>query len=94
MNYFVCTYAYGPAEEQAKFRPDHRAYLGTLVKQGKIAASGPFVTEENPGALIIFSVESEQDVHELVAADPMKIGGAVLNYSVQQWNPVLGTVGA
>lgn len=93
MNFFACLYEYGPAEEQAKFRPDHRNYLGTLLEEGKLAASGPFTTGETPGALLIFKAESVAEVEEIIAHDPMNIGGAVLSYEIRQWNPVLGSVG-
>ncbi|MDO4917120.1 MAG: YciI family protein [Rothia sp. (in: high G+C Gram-positive bacteria)] len=93
MNFYACLYEYGPAEEQAKFRPDHRSYLGTLLEEGKLAASGPFTTGGIPGALLIFKAESIAEIEEIIAHDPMNIGGAVLSFEIRQWNPVLGSVG-
>ena len=93
MSYFACTYVYGPAEEQAKFRPAHRAYLGELVEAGQLAASGPFVGEDDPGALLLFIGQSTEEVEELIAHDPMHQGGAVLSYTVREWSPVMGSVG-
>ncbi|MCP3425111.1 YciI family protein [Rothia sp. AR01] len=91
--HFAVTYSYGPAEEQAKHRPQHRAYLGALVERGCLKASGPFTDEQAPGALLIFEAESPAEVQELLDADPMVTGGAVTGVEIRSWNPVLGTVG-
>ncbi|GGH63199.1 YciI family protein [Rothia aerolata] len=93
MSIFAVTYVYGPAEEQAKYRPDHRAYLTSQLEAGKLLASGPYVSEERPGALLIFSAESESEVAEILKNDPMNIGGAVLSSEIREWNPVLGSLG-
>lgn len=92
MTYFATQYVYGPAEEQEKHRPAHREYLGGLIEEGKLAASGPYLTGE-AGALLIFVADSEEDVTALIEKDPMRIGGAVLSYEIREWNPVLGKVG-
>lgn len=92
MAYFATEYVYGPAEEQAKHRPAHREYLGGLIEEGKLAASGPYLSGE-AGALLLFIAETEEDVIAMIEKDPMHIGGAVLSYSIRGWNPVLGKVG-
>lgn len=93
MSYFACVYVYDSPEIQAKFRPDHRAYLGELLHQGKLAASGPFLTGKEPGALLIFIGESVAEIEDIVASDPMNQGGAVLSHEIREWNPVIGQVG-
>ena len=92
MAYFATEYVYGPAEEQAKHRPAHREYLGSLIEEGKLAASGPYLSGE-AGALLIFIAESEEEVITMIEKDPMRVGGAVLSYDIREWNPVLGKVG-
>ncbi|MFW0155803.1 YciI family protein [Rothia sp. P6271] len=93
MSIFICTYNYAPAEEQEKYRPEHRLYLGSLVEQGIIVASGPYVGGETPGAMLLFNTSSADEVHQYVSQDPMYRGGAVLSYCVREWNPVLGSLG-
>ena len=45
MAYYAVNYHYDPATAagQDALRPEHRTYLGTLVEQGTLVASGPFV---------------------------------------------------
>lgn len=92
MAIFATIYQYGPAEEQEKYRPAHRLYLANLLEAGRLVASGPFQSGE-PGALLFFVAEREEQVVDMVEGDPMRINGVVLDYSIRQWNPVLGTVG-
>ncbi|MFW0121564.1 YciI family protein [Rothia sp. CCM 9419] len=94
MSIFICTYSYAPAEEQEKHRPEHRLYLGSLVEKGIIIASGPYVDNEAPGAMLLFKASSADEVREYVSQDPMYLGGAVLSYNVREWNPVLGSLGS
>lgn len=94
MGYFACTYEYGPADIQAKFRPEHRAYISGLLADNKLATSGPFESEEKPGALLLLIGDSLEEAEELIAADPMYAGGAVLSYQLRPWNPVFGQVGS
>ncbi|WP_129659725.1 YciI family protein [Rothia halotolerans] len=91
--HFAVTYSYGPAEEQAKHRPEHRAYLGALLERGALKVSGPYSDEGSPGALLVFEADSPEEVRALLDDDPMVLGGAVTGVEIRSWNPVLGTVG-
>lgn len=92
MAYYAVHYSYDPASiaRQDELRPEHRAYLATLVEQGSLIASGPFVGAESPNALLIFRTESEQQVRDLLAEDPFQQANLVVEWSVTEWNPVLG----
>lgn len=94
MSVFAVTYVYADADTQALYRPEHRKYLTSKLEENSLIASGPFTSGETPGALLIFSAESENEIEEIIAKDPMNIGGAVLSYTIREWNPVLGSIGA
>lgn len=93
MAYYAITYVYAAPEEQAKYRPAHREYLGSQIKAGNLIVSGPLLNGETPaGALLIAKVDSAEAAEKIVTNDPMNIGGAVLSHTVTEWNPVLGTI--
>lgn len=90
MSTFAVTYRYvdDPAAVDAA-RPDHRAYLDTLVEAGSLLISGPYVGEP-AGALLVLQGESEDAVRALVDADPFVARGLVSSLTLQEWNPVKG----
>lgn len=92
MAYYAVNYHYDPStvDAQNALRPEHRAYLGTLVEQGLLVASGPLVGAASPSALLIFRTGSEQQVRDLLAEDPFQKQNHVADWSVTEWNPVLG----
>ncbi|WP_129662154.1 YciI family protein [Rothia uropygialis] len=93
MAHFAVHYSYGPVEEQAKYRGDHRAYLRSLLEQGSLLASGPYVDGGKDGALLIFSADSAEAVEALLNEDPMYVNKVVTSHEIREWNPVLGSVG-
>ena len=40
MAYYAITYVYAAPEEQAKYRPAHREYLGSQIEAGNLIVSG------------------------------------------------------
>lgn len=92
MAYFAVNYHYDPSTvaEQDALRPEHRAYLGTLVEAGSLVASGPLVGADSPKALLIFTAETAQQVRDLLAEDPFQKANHVAEWTVTEWNPVLG----
>lgn len=91
MTIFAVTYSYGgPVEVLNEHRPAHRAYLGELAQQGKVMGSGPFTDDGAAGALLVFSAESAQEVHDILADDPLVVHGAVTEHSVREWSINIG----
>ena len=84
MAYYAITYVYAAPEQQDAHRPAHRQYLAEQ------AESGPLVVAA--GALLIVNADSADAAEALVREDPMNTGGAVLSYTVQEWNPVIGSI--
>ena len=91
---FAVTYVYGgPADVLAARRPEHREYLGGLVEQGLLLASGPFDDDGAAGALLVFSAADAAEVERLTDEDPLVRHGVVTERTVRPWKVVLGRVG-
>ena len=90
MTYFAVQYLYRADADVAAVRPDHRAYLATIVDAGQLRASGPFVGTERDSALLIFEAPDADTVRALIAADPMSVNNVLESATITQWNPVLG----
>ena len=92
MSYFVVQYTYtdDPRALDAE-RPAHRAYLSSLL-DGALVASGPYVGSDLPGALLIFNGDSVAEIEELLDADPFWTAELIAERSIEEWNPVLGSL--
>ena len=89
MPVFAVTYSYAASPEAlAEIRPIHREYLATLLTQGILLASGPFVGSD--GALLIVKAASVNEVAELLDNDPFDIAGFIGERAITEWNPVFG----
>ncbi|WP_425863387.1 YciI family protein [Arthrobacter sp. TWP1-1] len=90
MSIFAVEYVYGPEAEAARneHRPQHREWLAALAESEILLASGPYA--DGAGALLIFRGDDEAAIQELVAQDPMTVGGGVTGLKISGWNPVIG----
>jgi len=90
MTIFAVEYTYGPEAEAARVehRPKHREWLAEQAAAEVVLASGPY--GDGAGALLIFRAADEAAVRELIALDPMTIGGGVTALAVTEWKPVIG----
>ena len=62
--------------------------LEILLKDGKLLGAGPW--SPATGALFIFKSNSTKEVEEFVKDDPYVSAGLVTNYSIKEWNKVIG----
>src|SRR5215831_6049271 len=63
---FAAIIDYGPdLSKIQEIRPTHRQYLGELLKNGKLAISGPFV--DDSGALIVYEADSKEEAESMIA---------------------------
>ena len=85
------TYVDDPAK-LAESRPRHRTYLRALVESGKVAAAGPWA--DDSAGFAIYRVADRAELDVLLAEDPYTIDGVAANRTVNEWNLVLGSVGA
>lgn len=91
MPVYAVHYTYSTdAEKVAAAKPEHRAYLATLVEGGALLASGPYVGTTPDSALLIFRADSADAVRALLAKDP--IAPLVTGADVTEWNPTLGVL--
>ena len=72
-------------------RPHHRAYLSSLLDD-TLVASGPYVGSDLPGALLIFIADSVVEIEELLDRDPFWTANLIAERSIEEWNPVLGSL--
>ncbi|WP_237208213.1 YciI family protein [Rothia nasimurium] len=93
MTVYAVTYSYGDPELTTTHRPAHREYLAQLHESGNLHAAGAFLDGEPSGALLIFVADDRAHLDQLIAADPMSTGGALVGYTVREWNAVIGKVG-
>ncbi|WP_026550745.1 YciI family protein [Arthrobacter sp. Br18] len=90
MSVFAVEYVYSPDQNAVRdeHRPAHREWLGTLVEQGRVLTSGPFA--DGTGALLIFTADTENDLHSLVSQDPFARAGVISAVKTTEWKPVMG----
>ncbi len=67
-------------------RPAHRERLAALVGEGRVLAAGPWSDES--GALLVFLVDSRDELDEILAADAYYTAPGVTVAGVHEWNPV------
>lgn len=73
-----------PARLEA--RPAHRDRMAALKEEGRVLAGGPWADES--GALVVFLVDSREEVDALIEADPYYRAPGVTVVSVREWNAV------
>ncbi len=89
---YIVEYTYGENSHlRDAHRPEHRAYLSSLVQTGKMVAFGRWDDVDAPGALLIFEAADEAEVDALVARDPFVMQGLVPFKRTRRW---AGTWGA
>ncbi len=85
MQHFVLTYHYVSdyMQQRDAFRAEHLARIAKLVKESKILAAG--VTPEEPGAVLIFFTDAEDEVRRFAEGDPYFMNGLIASYEVNRW---------
>ena len=94
MTVFAVEYVYvadsGALRDEA--RPAHRAWLAELAEEGTLLASGPY--GDGAGALLIFKVQDEAALNELLKQDPFAAAGTIAGIRSTEWTPVIGILAA
>lgn len=90
MAFYAVRYSYSDDPRLDEIRPEHRAFLGGLVDQGVLLASGPYVDVKPASALLVFRAGSADEVRSLLEDDPFQQHGLVAGIDVTGWNPVIG----
>ncbi|MDT0164435.1 YciI family protein [Actinotalea sp. AC32] len=105
MTSFAVRYTYADRPERLDaVRPEHRAFLRSLLEAGTLLASGPLVgpsTEQAagedghegdaaPGALLLLRGRDVAEVLSVLDDDPFARESLVAHRSVRRWDPVIG----
>lgn len=67
-------------------RPAHRERLAALAAEGRVLAAGPWTDES--GALLVFLVDSREELDGILAADAYYTAPGVTVADVREWKPV------
>jgi uncharacterized protein len=75
-------------ERRKPFREEHLALAREAHEAGRLLLAGAF----NPadGALLVFDVDSPDEVEEFVRNDPYVTHGLIKSWHVREWTVVIG----
>lgn len=92
MPFFAVTYTYtADAAARDEHRPAHRAFLGSLLDAGTLAASGPLAAQDGAdGALVLVRADDAAGALAVLDADPFWALGLVADRAARAWTPVIG----
>ncbi len=62
-----------PADEVARVRDAHRAFLGTLYREGRLVCSGP--RADGTGGVLVARTQPRDELMSLLAHDPFVVQG-------------------
>ncbi len=83
---FVLQIAFTDDPRRLAARPAHREHLGRLKAQGKLVTAGPWA--DDGGALHVYDVADEAEVHGILARDPYTAVGAYEIVQLREWRPL------
>lgn len=83
---FVVEISFDSDPRRLEARPAHRERLKELRERGVLVMAGPWA--DDTGALLVFDVESEAEVADVLKADPYYALPGVTVRSTRQWNPL------
>lgn len=92
MAFFAVTYAYAPNSDAGRdeHRPVHLEFLQNLFVSGRLVVSGPTdAAGPEPGALLIITGDSLDEVDAVMAQDPFAQRGFVRR-TIRSWDPKFG----
>lgn len=94
MTVFAVEYVYAADSTAARDeqRPEHRAWLAALAEAGQLLSSGPY--GDGAGALLIFKVQDEAQLNDLLKQDPFAVAGTIAGIRATEWTPVIGLLAA
>lgn len=92
MTIFAVEYTYDVQRtaDLNELRPAHREFLGALHDEGVLLASGPWLDNAAPGALLILRGQSDTEVSRRLDEDPFQRAKLITHRRLRPWNPVFG----
>lgn len=73
-------------DRRMQVRPAHREYLTSLHAAGKLVTAGPWA--DDTGALLIYDVADETELHDVIAADPYTPAKVCEIAASTEWTPL------
>jgi uncharacterized protein len=83
MALFALQLRFTDPDRRMEVRPAHREYLAELHAAGKLHEAGPFADQS--GALLIYDVADEAEVHEILAKDPYTTADVYEIVTLLEW---------
>ncbi|MDF7660854.1 YciI family protein [Erwiniaceae bacterium L1_54_6] len=90
MGIYVVRMDHPDGTEWNAFVREHVVYLKTLIKQGKLLASGPLKNTPLRAGFLVFKAETLDEVHAMVNADPFAREDLIAQLDIQEWDPLFG----
>ena len=87
MSFFVLEYRYADMDARARVRPDHLAYLQSLLEQGTVILAGP--VGDGSGAMMVLQAGSEEEARRVISGDPYTAAGVGADHVLRPWNVVV-----
>lgn len=94
MSVFAVEYVYDPArtDDIAVIRPEHREFLTGLAEEGSLLASGPWLDNAAPGAMLLVVAEDLGAAQRLLDDDPFHRAHLITSRTLRPWNPIVGVL--
>ncbi|WP_127129150.1 YciI family protein [Georgenia sp. SYP-B2076] len=94
MTIFAVEYHYDTTRTQdiETLRPQHRAFLKSLHEAGTLIASGPWLDNAAPGALILIRAADHHAALDALDPDPLHRAHLITHRAARAWQPVIGSL--
>ena len=89
MSFFVLEYRYADMDARARVRPDHLAYVQSLLDAGTVVLAGP--VGDGSGAMMVLQVGSEEEARQVIDGDPYTAAGVGADHVLRPWTVVIPT---
>ena len=87
MAIYAVLITYDDREIRDRVRPAHRGFLQEQLDRGVLVSGGPFV--DDSGALMVYEVESEAALQEILDQDPYtQTTGCLESITIREWNRI------
>ncbi|HLS24840.1 MAG TPA: YciI family protein [Beutenbergiaceae bacterium] len=92
MTIFAVEYTYDVQRTSAldELRPRHREFLKDLRDRDVLLASGPWLDNATPGALLLLHAEDDTAASRMLDDDPFQRAKLITHRRIRAWKPVFG----
>ena len=71
---------------------EHVNYLLSLIKQGRLLASGPLKDTKLRAGFLLIRAESREEVERVIANDPVAKQDLIRDLNINEWDPLFGSL--